>query len=67
MHPLIDRLRALDLMTTTLEGDDWCIEVDRALQEAASEIERLETALRLSLNHTGASMFNVHPQSDQHQ
>ena len=67
MHSLVDRLRALDLMTTPLEGDDWCIEVDRALQEAASEIERLETALRLSLNRAGSMMFNVHPQSDQHQ
>ena len=67
MHPLVNRLRALDLMTTNLEGDDWCIEVDRALQEAASEIERLEIALRLSMKHTGAAMFNVHPQSDQYQ
>lgn len=67
MHAMVNRLRALDLMTTTLEGDDWCIEVDRALQEAASEIERLETLLRLSFDHSGSAMFNVHPQSDQHQ
>jgi hypothetical protein len=67
MHPLVDRLRALDLMTTTLEGDDWCIEVDRALQEAASEIERLETSLKLIRSQTGSMAFNVHPQTDQYQ
>lgn len=66
MHSLVDRLRALDLMTTTLEGDDWCIEVDRALQEAASEIERLETALRLTMQQAGV-LPNVHSQPGQHQ
>ena len=67
MHPLVERLLALDLMNTKLEGDDWCIEVDRALQEAAREIERLTTALNLRLDQNGATVWNVHPQSGQHQ
>lgn len=67
MHPLVVRLRSLDLMTTTLEGDDWCIEVDRALQEAAAEIERLHTALTLTMQQAGAIVPNVHLQPGQHQ
>jgi hypothetical protein len=67
MHPLVERLLALDLMTTSLEGDDWCIEVDRALQDAAREIERLTTSLNLSTDQNGATVRNVHRQPERHQ
>ena len=67
MHLLVERLLALDLMTTSLEGDDWCIEVDRALQDAAREIERLTTSLNLSTDQNGATVRNVHKQPERHQ
>lgn len=40
-HELVDRLRALDLLTTELEGDDWFMAVEAARQEAASALSRL--------------------------
>ena len=41
MEDLILRLRSLDLLTTQMEGDDWCIAADQALQEAALTLDRL--------------------------
>jgi hypothetical protein len=35
----------LDLSKTELEGDEWCDEADRALNEAADELERLNGVL----------------------
>lgn len=44
-HELVDRLRALDLLTTELEGDDWFMAVDAARHEAAIELGRLHDEL----------------------
>ena len=38
---LVDRLRALDLLTTELEGDDWFMAIDAARHEAIIELSRL--------------------------
>ena len=35
IEDLIRQLKALDLMTTELEGEDWCIAADRAMAQAA--------------------------------
>ncbi len=40
-HELVDRLRALDLLTTELEGDDWFTAVEAARHEAAILLSRL--------------------------
>jgi hypothetical protein len=40
-HELVDRLRALDLLTTELEGGDWFMAVDAARHEAAIVLSRL--------------------------
>jgi hypothetical protein len=45
MSDLVGHLRALDLSITELEGDEWCDEADRALHEAANELERLKGVL----------------------
>ena len=42
---LIQRMRSLDLMYTDLEGDDWCTQTDRVLQEAADVMENLHKQL----------------------
>jgi hypothetical protein len=46
LEDLIKRMRALDLLGTELEGDDWCIQVDATLQEAADVVERLHGVLQ---------------------
>ena len=48
---LIQRMRSLDLMYTDLEGDDWCTQTDRVLQEAADVMENLnQQLLKMSAN-----------------
>jgi hypothetical protein len=52
-HELVDRLRALDLLTTELEGDDWFMAVDAARHEAAIVLSRLhdEITARIESNN----------------
>ena len=45
MASIVGHLRMLDLSTTELEGDEWCDQADRALHQAADEIERLNGIL----------------------
>ncbi|MDB5570109.1 MAG: hypothetical protein JWN93_1292 [Hyphomicrobiales bacterium] len=42
---LVKRMRSLDLMTTSLEGDDWCAEIDAVVLEAAGVLEHLQGIL----------------------
>ena len=44
---LVRRIRALELLTTHLDGDEWCDAVDAALQEAADMLEHLTEELLL--------------------
>jgi len=46
IEELIRELKALDLMTTELEGEDWCIAADKALSSAAAELEALHAFLK---------------------
>lgn len=62
MSDLIERLRALDLNLTDLEGDDWRDAADAALLEAAQEIERLTnrvTMLRAEADGIGSLLIDV--------
>jgi hypothetical protein len=43
---LIRELKALDLLTTELEGEDWCVAADEALCRAAAELEEMHAFLR---------------------
>jgi hypothetical protein len=54
VEDLVKRLRALDLLITELEGDEWCDAVDAILQEAADMLEHLNeaSAERLTLKRT---------------
>ncbi|MDB5569981.1 MAG: hypothetical protein JWN93_1164 [Hyphomicrobiales bacterium] len=45
MPRLVRELRSLNLTVTPLEKEEWRREVDRALLEAADEIERLNAIL----------------------
>ena len=45
VHELVDRIRALDLLTTELEGDDWFMAVDAARHEAIIELSRLHNEI----------------------
>ena len=45
IEDLIRQLKALDLMTTELEGEDWCIAADRAMAQAAAELEVMHAFL----------------------
>ena len=40
-HELVDRIRALDLLTADLEGDDWFVAANAARYEASKELIRL--------------------------
>jgi hypothetical protein len=42
---LIEQMRSLDLLRTELEGDDWCTQTDRVLQEAADFLEQMHQEL----------------------
>jgi len=42
---LIEQMRSLDLLRTELEGDDWCTQTDRVLQEAAGFLEQMHQEL----------------------
>jgi len=42
---LIEQMRSLDLLRTELEGDDWCTQTDRVLQEAADLLEEVNKEL----------------------
>lgn len=46
IEDLIRQLKALDLMTTELEGEDWCIAADRAMAQAAVELEEMHAFLQ---------------------
>lgn len=46
IEDLIERMLALDLLITELEGDDWCTQADLILQESAEVVERLNLALK---------------------
>jgi hypothetical protein len=45
IEELIREIRSLDLLTTSLEGDDWCIAVDETLQRTGDLTEHLKTVL----------------------
>ena len=45
IQDLIDQMRSLDLLRTELEGDDWCTQTDRVLQEAADFLEQMHQEL----------------------
>jgi ribosomal protein S18 len=45
IQDLIEQMRSLDLLRTELEGDDWCTETDRVLQEAADFLEQMHQEL----------------------
>jgi hypothetical protein len=42
---LIEQMRSLDLLRTELEGDDWCTQTDRVLQEAADFLDQMHQEL----------------------
>lgn len=46
IEELIRELKALDLMTTHLDGEDWCIAADNALSRAAAELEEMHAFLQ---------------------
>ncbi len=46
IEDLIRELKALDLLTTELEGEDWCVAADEALGRAAAELEEMHAFLR---------------------
>ncbi len=45
IQDLIKQMRSLDLLHTELEGDDWCTQTDRILQEAAEILEQVHQEL----------------------
>lgn len=46
IEELIRELKALDLMTTDLDGEEWCIAADKALSRAAAELEDMHAFLQ---------------------
>ena len=48
LEDLIKLMRSLDLLSTELEGDEWCTKADMVLQEAADVIETLNRAMAKS-------------------
>jgi hypothetical protein len=45
IEDLIRELKSLDLMTSQLEGEDWCIAADKAMARAAAQLEELHAFL----------------------
>lgn len=45
IEDLLREIRSLDLLTTSLEGDDWCIAVDEILQRTGDMLEHMQTVL----------------------